>query len=69
MAQQFKVLFHDRLQTPGEIRPCSCGMTTCASTDISRGVHGSIEALNKRDAWDRLHQRYPYERISILADN
>ncbi len=37
----------------------------CTPKDVQRGVYTTITATDKREAWDKMHRQFPFERIVI----
>lgn len=60
----FRVLFPDRAREP-QIGHGACCMVTCGSPTGERGVEVTIQASDKRNAWDKMHREFPFERIIV----
>jgi len=61
----FKVTFPDRVVQPDMNPHRGCCMVACTGAECKRGVTETISAVDKRDAWDKMHRKYPFERIVV----
>jgi hypothetical protein len=60
----FKVSFPDRVVEP-IIGHGGCCMASCTDEHVQRGTSITIQAMNKREAWDNMHRQFPFERIVV----
>lgn len=63
--RDFTIHFPDRVVEGETVPGCSCMVVACDNRHVKRGVTIQIRANTKQDAWARMKERYPFERIEV----